>query len=235
MRPADAHALRERHPDVEWVAHRGRRTTAFRNTYRHGVRTQRMPRRAGPLGASDLEGLLGAPRIVHLAPVAAEIGPSIVPVLPVGALIGLTAQGLVRRTDVAGRVQWRPWRARRDLLRAADIVILSTEDIREDPRAGRAYLDAARLGILTRGSESIELFRDGVTTEVPVAASAGKHARTGTGDVFAAAFFTEFAAGASVERALAFAAAAGAVWVARHQRLVFPGRADIERRLVRRP
>ncbi len=213
------------------MAHRGRRTTAFRNTYRHGVRTQRMPRRAGPLRSSDLEDLPGAPRIVHLAPVAGEIGPSIVPALPAGALIGLTAQGLVRRTDVAGRVRWRPWRTRRDLLRVADVVILSTEDIREDPAAGRAYLEEARLGVLTRGSESIELFRDGVTTEVPVTAAAGRHGRTGAGDVFAAAFLSELADGAAVEQALEFAAAAGAVWVARRRWHVFPGRADIERRL----
>ena len=230
MHPADARVLGRRHPGVEWMVRPTRVTTTFRNLYAHGARDQRMAGRATAIRPADVARACAKPCVVHLGPVAWEIGPPVASAIPSGTLVGLTAQGLVRRVDADGRVRWRPWRRRRALLEAVDVAILSDEDIEADPGVGRAYLRQARLGILTRGSLPLEVYEAGRVSEVPVRPTTDRKP-TGAGDAFAAAFLTEFHANGELGRSIAFAAAAGALWVERSALLAFPARDEIEQSL----
>jgi len=230
LRAADASVLAAEHHHVTWHARPSTHTTTFQNLYASTGRRQGMLERAAPIRPADAASACRGARVVHLAPVAGEFGPSILCAIPGPSFVGVTAQGWVRARQTTGEVRWRPWRPRRAILARASVVILSEEDIRGDAEAGIAYLRQARLGILTRGPQALIVFQAGERTEVPVRPARERNPLA-AGDVFAAALFIELSRGTPLARATAFACAAAALLVGRLDPLAFPPRAAAERRL----
>ena len=228
MRADHARDLRRQHPQIQWSVAPSRRTTTFRNDYDDHRRSQIVLERASPIRARELAPEIGHARIIHLGPVAREIGPALAHCLPAAALVGLTAQGLVRAIAPDGRVAWRAWRPRRVLLDRADVLILSDEDIAADPDSGLRYLREARLGILTQGPRPIQVFERGGLREFAVR-RVPEHSPTGTGDVFAAALLAEFSTSGALGHAVKLAGAAAAFWISQRGRPEFPARAMLTR------
>ncbi len=211
---ADAQALAAAHPGIRWIARAASATTAMRNTYKSGGRTQHAPVVAPPIEAADLDGLPTEYAVVHLAPVVGEIGPDLLARLPRADLTGLTAQGLLRRVACDGVVKGRDWPDARDFLDAIDVLVLSSEDIAFDPAAGIEHLRRAAIGVLTRGPLPVQVFAEGACSEIPIrqVAAAGP---TGAGDVFAAALFVDLQRTGRLGEAVQTAAAVATRWVER--------------------
>jgi sugar/nucleoside kinase (ribokinase family) len=163
------------------------RYTTFENVYTSTGRVQTLRGHAVPLDVSHIPiDWLSAP-IVHLAPVANELDPSLIDVFP-QSFIGLTPQGWMRRWDVSGQVLFQPWRDAERLLARADAVVMSIEDVRGEESLIQDYAQLARVFVVTRGPDGCTLFLNGVALNLP-AAKTEVVDPTGAGDIFAAMFF----------------------------------------------
>ncbi len=152
-------------------------------------------------------------RIVLLGPVAQEVAPEFATAFA-GALLGAIPQGWLRRWASDGLVSPTAWTAAPQVLPHLRALILSREDLRAhnggsgQPEQVEALLNdwarATPLLVLTEGAEGATLYHAGrtrhfrafPTTEVDP---------TGAGDVFAAAFLTQYALGQDAAAAMRFA------------------------------
>ena len=231
LRSTDAELLSQRYPKVDWQVRPASRTTTFTNRLTPAGRTQHMSVPAPAVVAADLARTVGDATVVHLAPIAGEISPRILDALPTKALVGITGQGMLRSRRANGAIAWKSWRSHRRYLARADVLVLSDEDIRGDPKAGRRYLEAARLGVLTRGALPLLVFESGVTREFPTV-PARERDPLAAGDVFAAALFMGLARRWVVDKSLRYATAAAAIWIERAESRAFPTDANVRRRIA---
>ena len=126
--------------------------------------------------------------IVHLAPVAQEVEPSLVRRFP-NSLVGVTPQGWLRAWDTQGHVRMTEWPEAVFTLQQSGAAVLSINDVRNDESRIEEMASASRILVITEGAAGsrvywngdVRLFRPPQEVEVD---------STGAGDIFAAAFFT---------------------------------------------
>lgn len=171
-------------------------------------RLARLRAAARPLTPGDLPPGWARSEIALLCPVFAEVEPSFAEALSADVL-GIGAQGWMRRLGPGDRVERGPWRDPGRALEQADVVFFSVDDADDADRV------AARLGrrvgtvILTRGAEGCSVFLPDRRIDVP-AFPALEIDPTGAGDVFAAAYLIAAWEGAAPREAATFAGAAAA-------------------------
>ena len=198
-------------------------TTTFENRYEGGLRVQRLHAVARALALADVPHEWRDARIVHLAPVAQEVDPSLVWAFP-AALVGLTPQGWMRTWDdleprghrAASLVRRCAWANAREMLSAASAIIVSLEDVGGDVGLVETWAQPKRPLVLTRGKAGATVFWRG-QKRVFGARSVEVVDATGAGDVFAACFFTQYcrngdawiAAAAATDLATASVASSG--------------------------
>ena len=204
-------------------------TTRYRHTWREGLRQLTLRARAAPLGRDAVPAAWRAPRIVHLAPIAAEVDPALARALP-AAFRAATVQGWLRGWDDAGRVYPLPCGDLPFLLGRLDALVVSREDLVAEP-GGPAPLGAVspRLA-LTLGADGVAIYAPGQHQVLPACPAAVRDP-TGAGDVFAAVWFARLAAGESALAAARYAVAAAACTVERVGLAGVPTAAQIEERL----
>jgi sugar/nucleoside kinase (ribokinase family) len=161
--------------------------TTFENVYTPAGRVQTLRGRAARLTPTDIPEAWQRTRIAHLAPVADEVDPRLAAAFP-GAFVGVTPQGWMRAWDEHGRVRYRAWPEPETVLRHADALALSIEDVGGDEDAVRALAGMARVVAVTRGYEGATLYVNGSAQHIP-ASRVRSDDETGAGDIFAAAFF----------------------------------------------
>jgi hypothetical protein len=163
-------------------------TTTFENVYRDGRRHQWLRAVAAPL---DLDLIppawLNSP-ILHLAPLANDIGADVVQGVRGAGLVGLTPQGWMRAWDAEGAVRRRQWPDPELTLRTCDATVFSEEDVEGDWTLCESYARHAKLLVVTRGAQGCVVYDRGIPWHVPAFPVVEVDA-TGAGDVFAAAFF----------------------------------------------
>ncbi len=198
-------------------------TTVLATAARTGPRRQRVTSWAGPLpGSPAVES-----DIVHFAPVAAEC--------PTGwsgeaRFVAFTPQGVARSWGDDGVIQPSSAPSRYDALarRCAAVVL----NARELPRCAE-LVAAAREGgavvAVTDESGPNLLIGDAAEVRIAVPPVTRKVDDLGAGDVYAAAFFCELAAGAAPSAAAAFANGAAALRIAGLGAGAIASRAAIER------
>jgi len=195
----------------------------FELTYSSAGRTVRCEDPGGPLPVAALPRAWRAAAAWYLAPVADEL-PDGWAAIPPGAVVAVGWQGMLRTLERGAPVRPRP-AGPRALLRRADLVSVSTEDLdpANDVRALLRLLRTGTLCTLTRGA------RGGIAFTVrpgsprmrlfPALPSGGEVDTTGAGDAFLAALLAARIAPALAGRqphlaaALRFAAAVAAVHV----------------------
>jgi sugar/nucleoside kinase (ribokinase family) len=182
---------------------------------------------------------------VVLAPVAGELGASWASVLPRRAVVGLGWQGLLRRLSAGHVVESVPARPSA-LLRRADIVVASVEDLRAGgPRLDRLIgLSGQQLLITNRASPALYLrcrtnaYSVRAVPAVPVARQGDP---TGAGDALLATWVSALAVlhtrGVEVEswRLLAIAMAAAAAKVEAETLADMADLPSLARKVLRRP
>lgn len=205
-------------------------STTFENIYYNGRRRQYLRGVAAPLEPEHVPAAWRGARIVHLGPLAQEIGPAMVDHFPAAALIGVTPQGWLRRWDDTGLVAPRPWASAAHVLRRADAMVLSLEDVGGDQAELERYLSLARLAAVTQSWQGAVLHCGGRSMSFP-AYNVPEVDPTGAGDVFAAAFFIRLSETGDPEEAARFANAAASYSVQGEGCSTIASREAVEERL----
>lgn len=208
----DARGLAASAPEIEWRAGAADASATFSNIYLPEGRTQLVHARAPRLGAPEVEGLAPEAEIVHLGPILRETGPAVVKAVAGREFVALTGQGLLRRVDERGHVRVDLPRSAAQAFGAADVSVLSTEDLAGDVETAKALLARSRVGVLTDGAGTIEAHEGGRWLRLPVVERPMRNP-TGTGDVFAAVLFSAYRATGDLRESLRVAAEAAARWI----------------------
>jgi len=161
-------------------------TTTFKNIYTSSGRRQVLHSVAETL-VPEMVPTNWRTAIVHLGPVARECAPALVNVFG-DSFVGLTPQGWMRRWGQAGRVSCCQWEETEELLARADAVVLSNEDVAGDETLIARYAAQTRLLVVTQGAAGCTVYTAGQSRRFP-APAVREVGPTGSGDIFAAAFF----------------------------------------------
>jgi sugar/nucleoside kinase (ribokinase family) len=160
-------------------------TTLFENVYSSEGRTQTVHAVADNIARNDIPAIWQRASIVHLAPIANEVDPSILRLFS-NSLVGLTPQGWMRRWDEKGKVSARAWTGAETYLRLAAAVIIGEEDLLDHDMLDY-YRKWSRLLVMTQGENGCTLFLGEESHHFPTLAGSAIDT-TGAGDIFAAAF-----------------------------------------------
>jgi hypothetical protein len=163
-------------------------TTVFVNEYTNGRRQQTIESVAEKLTYEQVLPEWRNPPIVHLGPLCQEIETTLVDRFP-RSLIGVTPQGWMREWDAAGLVRAVDWADAERVLRKADVVVISEDDV-ADRSVITDWASKARMLVVTLGARGCDVYRQGASAPFhsPAFKSAAEVDPTGAGDVFAAAF-----------------------------------------------
>ncbi len=162
-------------------------TTTFENRYPPGGREQWIHAHARPLSLDDRPPAWASPRILHLAPIAAEIDPRCLAALG-DQWVGVTPQGWMRSWDEAGQIRRAVWPTAESALDGVAAVVVSLEDLDGDDAVAEELAHAFRLLVVTEGARGARVYWNRDQRGLP-APRVREVDPTGAGDVFAAAFF----------------------------------------------
>ena len=165
-------------------------STSFENIYTAEGRIQTIFSQAVDLAREDIPPEWMNAEIVHAAPLIGEFASDILRSFQ-SSFIGLTPQGLMREWDSTGRVSAIPWQAASEFIRAADAVVVSTEDLNMDEQAAEAMASQCSVMVLTDGPGGARVWAKGEMRSMP-APPAHELDATGAGDIFAPIFFSRF-------------------------------------------
>ncbi len=187
-----------------------RESTCFENRYTPEGRIQRLCGLAEPLELRDVPGEFLDARAVYLCPVMGET--DLAMASSFRGLVGLGAQGWMRRRGPEGRVLPRRWRPEPALLAPVQVAVLSDEDARWDHGIVDYLREHVPVVVYTHGRQGCEVFAPEGRFEVP-AYPTSEVDPTGAGDVFGAVFLVALSRNWSLERAGRLAAAAASIVV----------------------
>lgn len=167
-----------------WV---GEETTTFENIYNERGRIQYVHELAASLRYDMIpQGWVQAP-LVHLAPLVDEVEHDIASHFTNSTVL-LTPQGYLRRWDEKGRVYFKRW-LDADVLGAADIVILSKQDIADAPDLEIEFSRVTKHLIVTDGERGGVYYHNGDSMVYPPY-PVKEVEPTGAGDIFAASLLS---------------------------------------------
>jgi len=194
-------------PNVTLACTPSEESTSFQNAYGKGGRQQRVIGRAGPLSAADVPGeWLSAP-IALLGAVCGEV-PAGMSGEFTSPLLGVSAQGWLRRVDEGGRVQSQAWEGE-SFWRGADVLFVSDEDVGPNSDQVDRWTRDVPIVAMTGNRRGARVYDEGRWRSI-AAFPAEEVDPTGAGDVFATAFLVELHMTNDVAKASRFASAAAA-------------------------
>lgn len=205
-------------------------TTAFQNLYHNGRREQFIYGLAAPIEPAAVPVAWRQSPIIHLGPLVREIPSEILSIFDSDSLIGVTPQGWMRQWDESGRVVPRRWHEADDVLRRADVLVFSVEDVARMRGEIDRLADLAQIMVVTQGPAGATLFLAGDSTHHP-AFEATEVDPTGAGDVFAAAFLIRLRETDDPHEAAHFANAVASLSIEGPGVQGIPARDQVEHRL----
>jgi sugar/nucleoside kinase (ribokinase family) len=162
------------------------KSTTFVNRYTGEGRLQTVVGRANPLELQHVPDTWRQCEILLLGPIASEVEPGMAAGVE-HRLLGVTAQGWLRRINGNGQVRLQDWQILQRLLPAASVVILSAEDLQGDLEAGDQISSWCRILALTMGAAGARIYWQDRCEQLP-APAVEEIDPTGAGDIFAATF-----------------------------------------------
>jgi sugar/nucleoside kinase (ribokinase family) len=165
-------------------------STTFENRVTSSGRVQIVHEVAAPLDMHTIpESWLNAP-IVHLAPIAQEVDPTLIRHFP-NSMICVTPQGWLREWDQNGLVSRAEWPEASFVLERAAATVLSFEDMQRDEDRIAELVIASQVMAVTEGEQGARVYWNGDIRRIR--APKVKQADTvGAGDIFSAAFFIRY-------------------------------------------
>ncbi len=219
-------------PGVEVHRVASRRVTTFRNCYDNGKRTQFVLARGRPLSVSDIpDGWRDTP-IVLLGPVCGEV-PTEAAAFFSASLLGVSAQGWLRRVDDQQRVVGAPW-PESESWRNVRALFVSVEDVAGDAGLVERWASTFPLVACTDSSRGARIHVGGKWRHIGGVPEHEVDA-TGAGDVFASAFLVRLYETKDVAVAARFATVAAGMSVGGEGALGIAERGEIEARMARHP
>ncbi len=161
--------------------------TTFENIQQGTSRKQIVHHSAANIALEDIPEAWLDSKIIHLGPVASEISPSILRGFT-RSFIGLTPQGWMRVWGADGQVRFQSWLKADEMLRQADAVVFSIEDLQYNEDLISEYAEKTHVLAVTEGAGGARIYWNGDVRHI----SAPKEDivdATGAGDIFAAVFF----------------------------------------------
>jgi sugar/nucleoside kinase (ribokinase family) len=165
-------------------------TTTFINKYTDRGRTQEISAVASYLAPNSVPDKWRQTEIIHLAPVANEVDEKLLNDFP-SSFLGITPQGWLRTWDDSHQVCLSNWETIQHLLPKAHAVVLSFEDLRYDAGVERKMAKYCRLLAVTKAAQGATIYWNNECYDVP-APERNEMDSTGSGDIFASAFFIHF-------------------------------------------
>jgi sugar/nucleoside kinase (ribokinase family) len=141
--------------------------------------------------------------IVHLGPVLHEIDYDIVRNFP-GSNLFITPQGYYRSWDDNGLVGFSEWPEAKFVLSNCQAAVLSNEDLNHNEKYAEQLAQAISILIITKGPEGADLYHEGFKHHYSVEKEEELDS-TGSGDIFASAFFIYFKQTKDLNEAVKFA------------------------------
>ena len=215
-------------PDVDTHVVAALTSTAFRNDYGSGGRTQHIEGVAKPLSPSDVPTEWQRARSVLLGPLVGEIDAALARFFP-NSLVVACVQGWLRHWDSTGLVIPRGWSGL-DVLPYIDAVVVSIDDIVDDEQISQ-WSEIVPVLVVTQGSKGARLHAKGRWHTIP-AFAAQEVDPTGAGDVFAAAFALMLLETGHTVRAATFASCVASFAVEAQGTSNLPTRAQVDERLA---
>ena len=215
-------------PDVDTHMVAALTSTAFRNDYGSGGRTQHIEGVAKSLSPSDVPTEWQRARSVLLGPLVGEIDAALARFFP-NSLVVACVQGWLRHWDSTGLVIPRGWSGL-DVLPYIDAVVVSIDDIVDDEQISQ-WSEIVPVLVVTQGSKGARLHAKGRWHTIP-AFAAQEVDPTGAGDVFAAAFALMLLETGDTVRAATFASCVASFAVEAQGTSNLPTRAQVDERLA---
>lgn len=219
-------------PGVEVHRVPSRRPTTFRNCYEDGRRTQFVLARARPLGLHDVPKPWLSASIVLLGPLCGEVPPETASLFA-HSLVGIGAQGWLRRVDSEQRVMASEWPGSA-AWHNVDALFVSDDDVSGEKGPLERWAGVFPIVAYTQASRGARVHAGGVWRHID-AFPEREVDPTGAGDVFAASFLARLHESGEVSLAARFAAAAASISVSREGTLGVADRQEIEQRMAEHP
>jgi len=165
-------------------------TTTFENIYTSEGRVQILHHVAGALDLSAIPEVWRSTPIVHLAPLAREVDPTLARSFS-NSTVCVTPQGFMRAWNSSGRVTVSEWPEAAFVLENSSVAVFSIEDIDSDESRIEEMLRSIRILAVTEGAEGARVYWNGDVRHFP-APQIQEVESTGAGDIFAACFFSKY-------------------------------------------
>lgn len=180
-------------PELDGIAVLRKRSAAnstFENINTPQGRIQTIRAVAEKISAADVPDIWRYTPIVHLGPVAAELDADLAQAFP-HSLLGITPQGWLRAWDDQGRVSFTDWPGAVNVLKHANVVILSLEDVRGSEDVIQEYSSEVPVFVVTEGAKGSRVYWNGDvrTIRPPIENEVDP---VGAGDIFASSFFIRY-------------------------------------------
>ena len=201
-------------------------STRFENIYGAGCRRQKWSATAAMLLVEHVPPVWRKAPIVHLAPIAQEMSPTMCGRFK-DSLLCVTAQGWLRGQDAGGNVICRPHPELEARLPEIDVLVFGRSDLFDRRSALIPLLTSAGLAVETLGPEGCKVYHKGRVTPVPVKPEVEVDP-TGAGDIFAAACFVRYREGSDAIEAARFANACASLSVRKAGLASVPTRSAVE-------
>jgi len=174
-----------------WIKNKiSTQTTTFKNISNGSNRIQYLFQVADKIKEDDLPEFDPPPKIVHLGPMADEVDPAILRRFP-DSLKCLTPQGWLRKTDKNNVVKLKQWKDFDYHLSQADIAVISVDDVQRDEDIILKMASSIPIFVVTEGFKGARVYWNNDVRFIR--APEVKYLEdTGSGDIFAAAFFCRY-------------------------------------------
>ncbi|MCK4901548.1 MAG: hypothetical protein KAS38_22385 [Anaerolineales bacterium] len=201
-------------------------STTFENIYTPEGRVQIIHHVAPQLSYNHIPDPWRKAPIVHLGPIAQEVEPSLVRNFAT-ALIGITPQGWLRTWNSQGQVLPNEWPEATFVLQRVGAAIISSDDVEGDEERIEEMAASCRVLAVTEGDQGVCLYWNGDVRRFRPP-QINYVDETGSGDVFAAAFFTRLYTTRDPWEAARFATHLAALSVTRSGLSGIPNSKEIE-------
>jgi hypothetical protein len=170
------------------ISYPAEHSTTFKNIYTDKGRVQVIHSVAPRLDYHLIPEPWRQAPIVHLGPVAQEVEPGLVRHFS-NSLVGVTPQGWLRAWDKQGQVHTSEWPEAAFTLQQSGAAVISIEDVQNDESRIEEMASASRILVVTEGAAGARVYWNGDVRHFK-APPEDEIDSTGSGDIFAAAFFT---------------------------------------------
>jgi len=180
----------EKMEDITIINHAAENSTTFENIYTETGRLQVIHSTAHKLERQHIPANWVQSPIIHLGPIAQEVDPEITKYFH-HSLVGVTPQGWLRSWDDQGHVYPIKWQGASQILGSVNATIISVEDVGGDEDVIAEMAAASQVFVVTESYFGARVYWHGDVRRFSAPQVKEVNA-TGAGDIFAAAFFTQF-------------------------------------------